>query len=500
MLRKVLIGIPCVLAVLITVFVLFIPPQPGVADQGDFQRIMDITGLQETDSVLEDAELRFYQYTKTEYKMVSIDPLRFLGIIPSSSMLYPIVLARVICKALGMETFNTRILAAVYALIYVFALQVCLRWSGIRRKTTSIFFIILSLLVLMDGNYLVWFNSLYGEPMMIAGLLLFMASILYISSKESLGYGDIVMIVFSAFLFLGSKAQCITALPFIVLIIVRTVSLKKSIHPFKNRFVAIGVQWVLPLILLIFYTGGIFLQQSRTCGVDTKYNAVFYGILKNSNDPEKDLEMLGLSEELAVEAGKHAYLPHDDYVKYIPWSEITEKEFNQKISNMKLVQFYLGNPKRLLDGMKYTAEQSFQTGTFLGKFEKDDVPEPTHLFKRFTLWSDVRSTLLPKALWFIILVFLAVFVVSAFEYIKKRNNTVIRLRIELLWAIMAIGTFQFPMPFVGNGEADTAKQLFLFNFTFDILVIVACTWVFSKLFFSNIDDKTPKKGFLPPIR
>ena len=42
---------------------------------------------------------------------------------------------------------------------------------------------------------------------------------------------------------------------------------------------------------------------------------------------------------------------------------------------------------------------------------------------------------------------------------------------------MLIGVIQYPMPFIGNGQADTSKQLFLFNFIFDILIVVSigCT-------------------------
>ncbi len=244
----------------------------------------------------------------------------------------------------------------------------------------------------------------------------------------------------------------------------------------------------IPIILLFACTIGFYSHQNKTCGVDTKYNAVFYGILKNSEDPQRDLEILGLSVDLAVEAGKHAYLPHNEYLRYVPRSEITQTEFNEKISNFKLIRFYLLNPQRFINGMKYTASQSFQTGTFLGKYEKKDVPEYTYTFNRFTFWSNFRSTVFPNKLWFIVLVYLAVIIVSVFKYRRRRQDSQSRLRIELLWMIMAIGAFQFPMPFVGNGEADTAKQLFLFNFTFDILAIIACTWAFNKLFFSNIEE------------
>ena len=41
---------------------------------------------------------------------------------------------------------------------------------------------------------------------------------------------------------------------------------------------------------------------------------------------------------------------------------------------------------------------------------------------------------------------------------------------------MLIGAVQFPMPFVGNGMADTSKQLFLFNFIFDGLLLLIISY------------------------
>ena len=58
--------------------------------------------------------------------------------------------------------------------------------------------------------------------------------------------------------------------------------------------------------------------------------------------------------------------------------------------------------------------------------------------------------------------------ISLFNYIKNKESKEIKAKIQLLWGVMLIGVFQFPMPFVGNGQADTTKQLYLFNFVFDI--------------------------------
>jgi hypothetical protein len=462
---------------MIIAFVLFVPPKPGVADQGDFQRVMSVTGLQEIKSNNVDTDSNYFKYVTAQYKTFPLNPLRLLGIIPTTSMIYPIALARAACRIIGSQYFSTNVLSVVYSLMYIFALFMFLKWCGIKSTSTRLFFGLLSLVILFDGNYLIWFNSLYGEPMMITGLLLLISSALYVSKRvEHIGYREIIFVSVASILFLGAKLQCITALPLIIYLIFRTAGLRS-----KTFSLVKPIKWTaLPIFILLFYVGGIYVQLNATTGVDTKYNSVFYGILKNSENPEKDLELLGLSSDLAVEAGKHAYLPSDEYVKYVPWSQITEKEFNQKISNLKLLNFYLLHPKRLLSGMEYTASQSFDTRGFLGKYEKSEVDEYTYTFNRFTFWSDFKSIFFPRKLSFIILFYIIIFVVSIIEYVKRKEDKAIRLRIELLWIIAGIGILQFPMPYVGNGEADTAKQLFLFNYTFDILIIAVCTWIFEK--------------------
>lgn len=463
-------------SIFIVTYVLFIPPMPGVADQGDFHRVMDVTGLKETEINTKDRNLAFFKYVKSEYAMTPVNPLRFFGIIPTTSMIYPIAAAKFLCRISGGNLFNTGILAVVYAIMYITALTLCIKWQGYGSRTAIIFLIIFSLVILFDGNYLVWFNSLYGEPMMMIGLALFIASVLNISNKTgSAESKDILFVAVSSFLFLGSKIQCITALPLVIFIIARVFSLKYKTQPGVSLKKA-----VIPIVLLIFYTFGFYIQVNSTCGVDTKYNSVFYGILKDSEDPERDLRILGLKIDMAVEAGKHAYLPENQYEKYVPWSDITMEEFNRKISYFKIVKFYLQNPKRLIHGMEYTASQCFQTASFLGKYKKTDVGEYTYLFDRFTLWSDIRSRYLPKKLWFIVSFYVVILTVSLIKYFKTQKNSD-RLRIELVWIIAATGIFQFPMPYLGNGKADTAKQLFLFNYTFDILIIILATFLLQSL-------------------
>lgn len=464
----------------IALFVLFYPPMPGVADQGDFQRVMTVVGLKEISYNSVDFDSHWFKYITNNYVMVPLELERLIGIIPTTSMIYPITLARIICKMLGFQYFTTKVLAFIYSLMYILSLYVCVKYIPLKRVGTHIFLAVLSLFILMDGGYLIWFNSLYGEPMMILGLLFFIASVLYfLQNTQKISLNKILFIFTAAFLFLGAKMQCFSALPIIILLILRLPLFENT---FINRF-KMSLPIACFILLLVFYVKGIYLQINSTCGIDTQYNSVFYGILKNSENPKKDLKILGLPEDMSVEAGKHAYLPKDQYIKYTPGSPLTKNTFNKNIDNLKLLKFYLLHPTRLIEGMEYTAAHCFDTKTSLGKYEKSDIKKYTPNFNRFTMWSDFRNSRLPKNLSFLISFYVLIALVSVIEYIKRRNDRVEMFRVELLWAIMIIGILQFPMPYIGNGEADTAKQLFLFNYTFDILFLVSCTWIFDKCYF-----------------
>jgi hypothetical protein len=198
---------------------------------------------------------------------------------------------------------------------------------------------------------------------------------------------------------------------------------------------------------------------------------------------------------MAVETGKHAFLDKEEYVKYVPHSEITEAEFYSQISNSKLVIFYLSHPARFIQGMKYTAGQSFLTRTALGKYQQKDSVQPISEFNRFTLWSSFREQYLPKNLLFLITVYISVFIISLTIFVRDREHNGVKSRVELFWGIMLIGLLQFPMPYLGNGQADTGKQLFLFNFVFDGMLVVLSCWCLSKLIDAFELNKFVKKGF-----
>lgn len=95
--------------------------------------------------------------------MAPTNPLRLLGIIPTTSMIYPISLVKIICSVGASKIFNTEILAAVYATFYLASLFLCLKWLKIKKLSTIIVLTITSLLS-------------YWTEITLFGLIAFMAS------------------------------------------------------------------------------------------------------------------------------------------------------------------------------------------------------------------------------------------------------------------------------------------------------------------------------------
>ncbi|NFA42025.1 hypothetical protein EXM65_05385 [Clostridium botulinum] len=462
-------------------FILFKYPHMGVADQGDFDRVMNASGISLLDSDKNNPNfVRFYDYIVTDYTISNFFKT-ITGSIVGSSIGFLILILSIPCKLFNNSIFRTEYLAISYSIIYILSITMILKYLNIKNSLKLTFIGILSLFVLFDGNYIIWFNSFYGEPMMLCSLLLLIFSILYyinykyVKKNNHKIMSKIVYILLATFLFLGSKMQVVTAVPFLMILLLKIILDNKQCISKKNfvsLIIALCIVMAYPLIFNTF---------NGSISNDTQYNSVFYGVLNGSKTPKQDLIDLGLNPDMASEAGKHSYLSDEEYVKYIPRTEITNEEFYSKMSNSKLAKFYLTHPVRLIQGMQYTASKAFYTSTVLGKTSIDYSTEPTIKFSRFTSWSDFRENYLPKNLLFIISTFLLIFIYTFYLCIRNKNNEELKNKVFLIWTIMFIAAIQFPMPFVGNGRADTAKQLFLFNFIFDLLLIITASYAFSKI-------------------
>lgn len=452
-------------AVIICIYVIFVPPARGVADQGDFERVMIPAGL----DFLDRASHNFYEFVEPVYKLSFMYkgnayayPFYLLGIIPATSYIYPITIAKILCIGLG--HFDTRVLAGVMSILYAAVCAGIVRRLRVKSNIARSLLYGLFLLIFFNGINLTIFNSLYGQSMMLVAMAMFiLACMILVENWGAIKIGHLFFLCAACVFLLGAKLQCFVFLPVLCILwlyLIRHVSYKKTAVFF--------------LCFTVWYGAGNYLLNGHGLNEDTQYNSVFYGILADSKDPEADLAALGLDTDLAADAGKHAYLAPEQYV-YPPRTPVLQEKFYDKMSNAKLVKFYLTHPDRLLRAMEVTANHAFQNKITLGTFEKEAGKPEGACEYRFALWETVRSSL-PRTLWFIVPVYGLFFIGGVYEAIRHKNKYA-----YLFLMILIMGFTQFPMPYLGNGRADITKQLFIFNLVFDIGVFVSVYFTGKKI-------------------
>lgn len=428
-------------AAVIFIFAVFFPPVHSVADQGDFERVMRPIGINfPADYSFFEYAVRFFPMHFTKQDLLLYVP-RLLFLVPSTSFVFPSLIVRIICAPTGV--FDMRVLAVIMFLWYTSACFFILRRIKIKNHILHIAFIGFFLIVFFSGVNLTLFNSLYGQSVMLASFASLAAASLYLFENISTASNcKIFIFTIASCLMIDSKLQCFIFAPFFAALIIYA--------RFKSNRCAV---YLLCAFVIIWHgIGGYFINGINT-GKATIYNSVFYGILKDSDTPERDLEELGINPEFSADSGKHAFLEPSEYT-YPP----TDENFYSQISNITIIKFYISHPIRFIKAMENTAKHAFSNKINLGTFEEKYELEPYTSSYRFTLWDDIRSHL-PRTLLFIVPVWLVFIIFAVF----KRKN----VYFPVIITMFLIGAVQFPMPYIGNGAADISKQLFMFNIIFD---------------------------------
>ena len=124
--------------------------------------------------------------------------------------------------------------------------------------------------------------------MMLCTLLLFIGTFLYyinckyVRHEESNIASKISLVYIGAFMFLGSKMQVFTTLPFVVILLFKILWDNRKILTRKN-LILLSVF----LAVVIIYPVQINMV-NKNISKDTQYNSVFYGVLNGSETPEQD--------------------------------------------------------------------------------------------------------------------------------------------------------------------------------------------------------------------
>lgn len=375
------------------------------------------------------------------------------------------------------DIFNIKILGILYALIYSYGLYLLLKNINFKSAIARLIFAALSVFVLCDIGYILYFNSFYGEALGISSIMLASGScVAFIKggkagkadkAGKSIFYGIVFFI--SVVLMAGAKVSntpigILAGLFFISLLIIK-----------KGRIATILI--IAGSLAITVFSVLYFTSTPDWMNNVTNYQTVFYGILKDSPSPEKDLMELGIPEKYLPLANSNGYLENSGFDIN---SEEFAKEVYAKASFARVLKFYMANPGRLIRKLVISAENSvIIRPSYLGNYSEKDMPERLSFTNRFSGWSNLRKNTLGYAFYIIMIYSILYFTVNLtgiISSVRKKDGvkTVYGLAGMLL---LLTAMSQFVLPVIGNGEADLQKHMLLFNICFDLMILAGAAWI-----------------------
>jgi len=453
--------------------IIFIKPIVGVADQGDFSRVF--FGIEWPDPENFWNSGHFFKYVVPDYNFTVFPHMRLFGIPPAVSQIYFVYAGRLLSRIVGLDHFSQYVYAVFIGLTYTLGLTLiyaAVMPENLWRRTLLGLGMIT---VFLDGRYVQWFNSLYGEPivmtgmLLVIGLFLLMCKLITHRSETRAIIACGVLYGFSQIIMTAGKSQAIVLL-------VMSFTLNGYIA-FLIRKHAVQKTLLLSLlsaaaVIQVIYCIGVYKSPELKPTIkDTLFQTVFNGLLLNADDPAQIIEDWGLDPMFINEVGKSAYAPADFYTFGSIDGELMQKEFFDKVSSFTVIRYYLTHPKDLYNGLIYLGHMSLKVPNN-GIHPQGYEVATEH--NRFTLWTNFRQSL-PKSLYFLSAVLLVAAAVSVALF--RRGKTAYGI---LLCSLMAGGCVQFPMPYIFNGMNDTAKQLMIFDFIFDIIAFAVIAFVINE--------------------
>lgn len=461
---------------LTALFVLYSGDHIGVADNGDFRRVMVTNGLEYLDSANSGTLFKEEYIMNMDKGLYSLVESRDTDMYSSPHFIF--IKAAKIANYIGnsisgrpLDRFNIAYLGIIYAVMLACA-AFCLL-SSVNDRGLKLQLPMLALFVFMfcDSGYLVYFNSLYGEPLQyVAFLILIGMGILMYRRPTGI---KAVMFFLALYFFAGSK---LANIPFALMI-----SLLCWGFFFRRRDRGYRRCLVISWLVLVISACATYAAIPDWMNQDTTYQSVFFGILKESGAPADDMAEMGIDEKYLSLAGTNAYMPEEDYPEEMR-SEGFMDDFYNNITKADVMKFYLSHPTRFIKTLAFAVENSaWIKPPYLG----NSTSEPYEFTNKFSGWSHLR--IWTKFLYnpFVTILLMALAAVAAasmllYALIMWRH---VKNKPRIFMGFGAFGLFTaglwmgLVLPVAANGEADLAKHMFLFIQMLDILFAAGILWI-----------------------
>lgn len=453
-----------VLALVISLCVLYLGDDIGLSNNGDFNRVRLASSLSygavvPNHTYAETYTIRLSGETLGQMLKSILFSREGLEVYPSVHVFFvrsAVALNLVWNSLLGHELarFSMSTLGTLYCLLY--AAGIGMLCGQVRLKSIGLDVLLktIVLIVLCDIGYVAYFNSLYGEALEHIALVWCAAALLRVCNRQTAGW-DGALCALWAVVYGGAKFFNIPLAILFGAVSAGIVFFRRGKKPAA----------LLPGLLSILVLLGIWSAVPAWMDTETNYNALFYGILR---DVEEDtareyLTDMGLPEELAAWRDTNYYL--DGAVSSLAEQGLLDAA--DTVGKGDLIRFYLTHPQRMLHQVKLTAMHSGMVRPWYMANHGQAYPLMTYS-DRMSLWSQARSWLAFDTLWGNLAVAGAFFLLAIRALRRRENGWGALLPLGALAGGLA---YAFLLPVMLNGEGDFAKHMFAYVELVDLLFL-----------------------------
>jgi hypothetical protein len=432
---------------------LMLPPIVGLADNGDFDRVMLPAGLRSLAGAFED---RYFHWMQPRFahapRTADVSGYRTSEILLTR-------LAVAASKRTGASLFDVRFLGAVHASLLILALALLVAAGRDLVAPAQALAAVLLVFFFTDPGYLAAFQSLYAQAASLPFLLLTAGVAALGIRRGRLSGWTLPTYFLCAALFVTSKPQeSVQAL----LLAPLGVRLAWPGASRAARGAALVLAAGLALLAWRYYA-----SSQASSGWLTRYNQLFFEILPNSPDPARDLEELGLDPSLARFARVKAWAAESP--AHIP----SVREFLEPRSGKTSPRMlYLRHPGRAVDALRRASRASFHLqAPELGQFAKESGAPP--LARARGMWSDWRERLSGLPALFVLLGGTLVAAAATYQRASPRG----RLLREALAVLVAMATGAFLAAALGDWHVDIERHLYAFHAMCDLILATDAAWI-----------------------
>ena len=432
----------------IIAYQLFVPPLIGLADSGDFGRVIAWKGLGHVSTEYNDM---YFRYFNSQY--------RFLTKLPGpeeykTSTSFLVIPAMKLSILAGQDRiFDIRILATLYVLLYLFGIWLILLATRSLGSKVRVVFSALLILIFTDVGYVAYFNSFYSEGTALAFLSIALGCALILIAEESSSTLYLIGYFLAVGMAVTSKPMYVPLTPAFALF---GIYITKYVRFFKRYWIVSGVA-----VLLCCVSFWYLRQVPAMWSLQSIYVELFTDMLPHSNDPRQDLAELGLDPDYAAFSGTTPFQP-DSPLRVDPKFQ---DDLRTKVTSYTFPLFYLTRPGRLYGLSVRCVKHAFTTRVDrLGYYEASAGKPP--FAKPFGIWSVVREKTFPRSVPFFGLFFATAF--GVLLLLIRKSSAKLRgiYFVYLLFVFIALAQFFIAIA-AGGGEPDVGKHLFMFNLAFD---------------------------------